>query len=105
MRRLSLFAVVMALVLAGTATWIAATSQMNIPSPVSARVDPLQLMETKVSAYRTSGRLFPGLRVSESGWGSSNARSQRISLRQAGAPQGSYFWRNPPVDQKSRSDP
>jgi hypothetical protein len=44
MRRLSLFAIVMALVLAGTVTWIAATAQMNIPSPVSARVDPLQLM-------------------------------------------------------------
>jgi hypothetical protein len=52
MRKLSLFAVVIALVLVGTATWIAATTQtwiaattqMNIPSPVSARTDPMQLM-------------------------------------------------------------
>ena len=44
MRKLSLFAVVMPLVLAGTEAWIAATTQTKVPSPVFAQVDPLQLM-------------------------------------------------------------
>jgi hypothetical protein len=44
MRKLSLFAVVMTLVPAGTGAWIAAITQTNILSPVPAQVDPLQIM-------------------------------------------------------------
>ena len=45
MRKLSLFAVVMTLVPAGTGAWIAAITQTNVLSPVPAQVDPLQIMK------------------------------------------------------------
>jgi hypothetical protein len=44
MRQLSLFAVVMAVLSAGTGAWIGATTQMSVLSPLPAQVDTLQLM-------------------------------------------------------------
>jgi hypothetical protein len=44
MRKLSLFAVVMALLPAATGAWIAAITQTNVLSPVPAQIDPLRIM-------------------------------------------------------------
>jgi hypothetical protein len=44
MRRISLFAAVAALMLAGIGVWAASTTQARVDIPVQARLDPLQLM-------------------------------------------------------------
>ena len=43
MRKLSLFAVVMTLVPAGTAAWIAAITHANVEAPMHFQIDQLQL--------------------------------------------------------------
>jgi hypothetical protein len=44
MRKINLFAVAAALILAGVGGWVASTPQASVAAPVGVQVDPLQMM-------------------------------------------------------------
>jgi hypothetical protein len=44
MRKINLFALAAALILAGVGGWVASTPQTSVAAPIGVRVDPLQVM-------------------------------------------------------------
>jgi len=44
MRKINLFAVAAALILAGVGGWVASTSQASVAAPIGVQVDPLHMM-------------------------------------------------------------
>ncbi len=44
MRKINLFAIAAALILAGVAGWVASTPQATVAAPIGVQVDPLQMM-------------------------------------------------------------
>jgi len=58
MRQIKLFAMAVALILAGVGGWVASTPQASVAAPIDVRMDPLQMM---MNAKDLPTELYPDL--------------------------------------------